>query len=207
MFYAIFLAKELNRQTMITTIDEKTALILIDFQYLNTRRELIHPALEVLTNAAKLGQAFRRNDQLVIVVNVNPAGAPWTKTRKESQPEETTSGPDAFEIDDRLNADANDLFITKKSWNAFFDTGLHEQLKARGITGVVLAGLSTSIGVEGTARAALEYGYNVSFAVDAMSDTSLASHNNCLTHVFPRIGELGTIEEIIEKMHLKNVLY
>lgn len=207
MFYAIFLAKALNRQTMITTIDEKSALILIDFQYLNTRRELIHPALEILTNAARLGKAFRRNDQLVIVVNVIPTGAAWTKTRKEPQPEQTTSGPDAFEIDERLNADPGDLFLTKKSWNAFFDTGLHEHLKARGITGVILAGLSTRIGVEGTARSALECGYNVTFAVDAMSDTSLESHTNCLTHIFPRIGELGTVEEIIGKLQLKNVLF
>lgn len=192
---------------MITTIDEKTALILIDFQYFNTRRELIHPALEVLTNAARLGQAFRRNDQLVVVVNVNPTGAAWIKTRKEPQPEQTTFGPDAFEIDERLFADPGDLFITKKSWNAFFDTGLHELLQAQGITGVVLAGVSTRIGVEGTGRAALEYGYNVSFAIDAMTDTSLESHTNCLTQIFPRIGELGTVDEIIAKLPVKNVLH
>lgn len=192
---------------MITTIDEKSALILIDFQYLNTRRELAHSALEVLTTAARLSLAFRRHDQQVIVVNVNPTNASWTKTRKEPQTAFSGSGPDAYEIDERLGADPGDLYITKKTWNAFYDTGLHEHLKARNITGIVLAGISTRIGVEGTARAALELGYNISFATDAMTDTSLASHQNCITELFPRMGELGTVDEIIARLQPKNVLY
>jgi len=47
---------------------------------------------------------------------------------------------------------------------------LNDELKKRNVTGIVIAGISTSIGVEGTARAASILGYNISFATDAMTD-------------------------------------
>lgn len=182
---------------MITSLDVKTALVLIDFQYMNTRRELVHPALEIITRAAALASSFRRAGKLVVVVNVNPAGAPWTKARKEVQAPGPVLTADSFEIDERLLADPMDLYITKKTWNAFYETFLYEELHEMGITGIVLAGISTRIGVEGTARAASELGYNITFAIDAMTDINLESHQNCLTQLFPRMGELGTTEEII----------
>lgn len=191
---------------MITSIDENSALILIDFQYMNTRRELVHPALEVLTHAARLAKAFRRHDQLVVVVNVNPFNAPWMKTRKEPQAPMPAITADVFEIDERLGAEYGDLHITKRNWNAFFETGLDEHLRTQGITGIVLAGIATRIGVEGTARSASELGYNISFATDAMTDISMESHQNCLTQLFPRLGELGTSDEIIARLQHKNVL-
>ncbi len=182
---------------MITSLDAKTALVLIDFQYMNTRRELVHPALEIVTRAASLASAFRKAGQLVVIVNVNPSGAAWTKTRKEPQVAGLVLTADSFEIDERLSADPMDLYITKKNWNAFYETFLHEELHEMGITGIVLAGIATRIGVEGTARAASELGYNITFAIDAMTDVNLESHENCLALLFPRIGELGTTDEII----------
>ena len=63
---------------------------------------------------------------------------------------------------------------------------------------MVIAGISTSAGVESTARFAHELGFNVAFAVDAMTDASLEAHTNSLTRIFPRIGESGTTVEIIK---------
>ena len=47
---------------------------------------------------------------------------------------------------------------------------MHAELQKRNITQIVLGGIATSIGVEGTARQANEFGYNIAFASDAMSD-------------------------------------
>ena len=94
-----------------------------------------------------------------------------------------------------------DIFVTKRTWNAFYNTPLHEELKKRNITGIVLAGIATSIGVEGTARAAHELGYNISFATDAMTDRMAEAHKHSMQIIFPRIGELGTAADIIEKLN------
>jgi nicotinamidase-related amidase len=61
----------------------------------------------------------------------------------------------------------------------------------------VLAGISTSIGVEGTARAASELGYNISFALDAMTDRVKEAHERSIQFIFPRIGETGTTADIV----------
>jgi nicotinamidase-related amidase len=86
---------------------------------------------------------------------------------------------------------------TKRTWGAFTNTGLAECLKNMGVTQVVLAAIATSFGVESTARHAYEEGFNVTLAVDAMTDMNLDAHLNSITWVFPRLGETGTTQEII----------
>ena len=71
------------------------------------------------------------------------------------------------------------------------------QLRRRGVTGIVLCGIATSIGVESTARSAWEHNYNIAFASDAMTDTVEENHNRSLVGIFPRIGEVGTTDDIL----------
>jgi len=71
-------------------------------------------------------------------------------------------------------------------------------LKKAGVTQIVLAGVATSIGVESTARQAQELGFNVTLAIDAMTDRSLEAHDNSVLRIFPRLGETGTTSDIIE---------
>jgi nicotinamidase-related amidase len=59
----------------------------------------------------------------------------------------------------------------------------------------VLAGISTSIGVESTARVAWEHSYNLTVVSDATTDT--ASHAHSFAKIFPRIAEIATTDEII----------
>ena len=66
------------------------------------------------------------------------------------------------------------------------------------MTQIVLGGVATSLGVESTARAAHEHGYNLAFAVDAMTDINADAHAHSLSWVFPLIGELGTTDEILK---------
>lgn len=198
---------------MITELDKKTVLVLIDLQQGIIKTGKAHPVKDIISKAASLAEAFRRAGLPVVIVNVNPAGAAWTKRRVEI----STLPQNAIvqtltkiampitgftDIVPELNTQQNDIFITKRTWNAFFNTPLREELNKREVTGIVLAGVSTSIGVEGTARAASELGYNISFAIDAMTDTKLEAHQNSIKNIFPRIGETGTVQDIINKLPL-----
>lgn len=185
---------------MITAIDSTTALILIDLQNSIIRLPLAHPVDNVLNNANKLIAVFRKKSLPVVFVNVNPAGAAWTKARKEAKPTLYPDNDDWYRITDKISAGQNDIYITKHTWNAFFETKLHEELQKRNVSGIVIAGISTSIGVEGTARAASELGYNISFATDAMTDMQPLAHERSLQFIFPRMGETGSAEEIIKKL-------
>lgn len=61
----------------------------------------------------------------------------------------------------------------------------------------MLTGVATSIGVESTARQAYELGYNVTLAVDAMTDLNADAHVNSIERLFPRLGEIGTTQDIV----------
>jgi nicotinamidase-related amidase len=62
----------------------------------------------------------------------------------------------------------------------------------------VLTGVSTSAGVESTARSAHDHGYHVVLATDAMADHDPESHRHSLERVFPKLGETATSTEIID---------
>lgn len=184
---------------MITTLDKITALILIDLQNMVVQLPLAHPVKEILQNASKLAKAFRKGGLPVVIVNVNPAGAAWTKTRKESNPTAGAALKEGWmDITPDIETYPDDIIITKHTWSAFYETSLDNELKKRAVTGIVIGGISTSIGVEGTARSASERGYNLTFAVDAMTDMFAEAHERSLKYIFPRIGEIDTTARVIE---------
>jgi nicotinamidase-related amidase len=97
-----------------------------------------------------------------------------------------------------LNAQPSDHRVTKRTWGAFTNTDLEAYLREQGVTQVVLVGVATSIGVESTARYANELGFNVTLVVDAMTDLNADAHTNSITRIFPRLGETGTTQEVLE---------
>lgn len=193
---------------MITELDPKTALILIDLQKGIAALPTVHPSAAIISRSAELIAAFRLKDLPVILVNVNPLGAKWTQTRVETstapkgeeaikQAREMMEKNGFFDIVPELITTKEDIFITKDSWNAFSNPLLNETLQKLGITGIVIAGIATSVGVEGTAREAHQRGYNITFAKDAMTDLHLSAHEHSLNTIFPRMGEIDDTAAII----------
>jgi nicotinamidase-related amidase len=183
---------------MITELDKKTALVLIDMQMGIVKYPMAHPIEGVLANAAKLVTAFHKAGLPIVFVNVDTTKIPLAKARKEAASSSSAQLPaDWFEIAPELGAKSDDIFITKHTWGAFFETALGDELKKKGVTGIVLGGISTSIGVEGTARQASERGYNITFPIDAMTDSFADAHAYSLKYIFPRLGETGNTDDVI----------
>jgi len=88
--------------------------------------------------------------------------------------------------------------IIKRSFNAFYGSDLDLQLRRHGIDTVVIAGISTNFGVEGTGRAAYDHGYDVLFVEDAMAASKAEMHESSLKNVFPYIGRVRTTSQIVE---------
>jgi nicotinamidase-related amidase len=183
---------------MVTSLDKNTALVLIDLQRGIIAFPVVHPIAGVLANSAKLVAAFRKANLPIVIVNVNPGTAKWTTARKDAPQGNFTPPANWLEIADEIKTEPTDVFITKHTWSAFPETGLDEQLKKLGVTGIVIGGVSTSIGVEGTARDASVLGYNITFASDAMTDMVASAHENSQNTIFPRIGEVDVTDKIIE---------
>lgn len=83
-----------------------------------------------------------------------------------------------------------DIVIVKRTIGAFANTDLHERLQKAGATTLVFAGLVTTMGVESSARAASDLGYDVEFVADAMSGFAADEHDFAVEKIFPRFGEV-----------------
>lgn len=178
----------------VTTLDPKTALIVVDLQKGIVALPAVHPIGDVIANAAALASAFRKLGLPVVLVNV-AGGAPGRNERSHGG---RVFPPDWTDFISELNVQPADHKITKHTWGAFANTDLDALLKEAGVTQVVLAGVATSIGVESTAREAYALGFNVTIATDAVTDLDIEAHENSLTRIFPRLGESGTTQEIID---------
>ncbi|HUJ01367.1 MAG TPA: isochorismatase family cysteine hydrolase, partial [Usitatibacter sp.] len=122
----------------ITTLDPRTALIVIDLQRGIVSRQLARPAAEVVRNARALADAFRAHALPVVLVNVSATAPGRTEQSKPA-----TFPPEFTPLVPELGPQAGDLTVTKRTWGAFMHTGLLGQLQERGVTGVVVCGIAT----------------------------------------------------------------
>jgi nicotinamidase-related amidase len=183
----------------VTTLDPNTALIVIDLQkgiVGLAGAEVVRPVVE---RSRQLADAFRSRGLPVVLVNV-AGGAPGrTEQPRPSQP----FPADWAELLPELGQQPSDILVTKRTWGAFASTDLEKRLKDNGVTQVVVTGVATSIGVESTARQAYEAGFNVTLATDAMTDLRPEAHEASIAYIFPRLGETGTTQEIIDLLERK----
>jgi nicotinamidase-related amidase len=184
----------------ITTLDPRTALIVIDLQAGVVGLPSAHPMDVVIANSVALADAFRAKGLPVVLVNVT--GAPAGRTERTA----TGGGarrPEGWDIlIPELNQQPSDKLVTKQTRGAFTGTDLESYLRGEGVTQVVITGVATGSGVESTARHAHELGFNVTLATDAMTDMNADVHDNSVARIFPGIGETGTTAEIIALLNV-----
>ncbi len=164
-------------------MNRDTALLLIDTQINMFSPNPVYQVDALLSRLVSL-LAKARAAGLVIVYAQNNGG-----------PDE----PDAphtpgWDIHPALAPQEGDIVIQKDTPNAFHMTPLVEELNARGVQSVIVAGLQTEFCVDTTVRAADALGYRVTLVADGHStyDGSLPAaqiiaHHNDLLGVFASV--------------------
>ena len=150
----------------ITTLDPKSALVVIDLQMGLLGYPTLRPIVEIIARAGELAAAFRRRSLPVVLVNA--AGR----------------APGRTDVAGRSLA-------------------LAAELRARGVTQVVVVGVSTSNGVEASARQAFDLGFNVTLPIDAITDVDPQAHDNSVTRIYPRIAETGSAADVLALLHTR----
>ncbi len=182
-------------------LDPKSAaLVLIDLQ-----KGIVGAPLEprsgadILTCAKKLAEKFRAAGAPVFPVRVafSPdfADAPRQKVDAPMQLPPGGLPPEWSELADGVAA-PGDIIITKRQWGAFHGTELELQLRRRGVTTLVLAGIATNFGVESTARQAWELGFELVIVEDACASRAADLHEFAISQIFPRLGRITSCAEI-----------
>ncbi len=176
-----------------------TALVLIDLEHGIVGRDLQpHAGKNVVERSAAIAKAARNAGGTVVYVHVKmdeilhlPADHQRPGSGAAPPP------PEASEIVPEAGLTPGDIVITKRQWGAFYGTPLDQLLRRRKIDTIIVAGIATNIGVESTARAALDRGYQLVFAEDAMSTMSEPMHRFATETIFPIMGRVRTSQEII----------
>ncbi len=181
----------------LTKLDETCALVVIDLQRGIVSVPTAHPAPEIVGRAARLARAFREKHLPVVLVHVTGA-APG---RTDAGLPKTPRPPDWAELVPELDQHPDDYIVTKQRWGAFLGTPLDEHLRGRGVTQIFLTGISTSAGVESTARSAYDLGYNVVLVLDAMTDRNPEAHQFTVEKIFPRLGETTDTEDVLRRLN------
>lgn len=193
--------KEKLTMTELNIPPAQTALVAIDLQNMIVSLP-VHPhaARMVVEHTARIASALRAKGGFIVWVRVPVAAdakdrlhpicdQPWTPPRELP--------PDVNEYAPGLLIQPSDHLISKRQWGAFYGTDLDLQLRLCGLTTIILTGIATNIGVESTARAAFELGYEQIFVEDAMSALSAAAHEQTVTQIFPRIGRVRRTAEVL----------
>lgn len=160
----------------------RTALVLVDLM-----PRIVGMPLEPRPGSAVLDAA------LTLAAESREAGAPIVAVRVERPG--VAGQPSGSELVEAVAAVADEI-VVKRSVGGFYGTGLHEALQRRGVDTLAFAGIATNMGVESTARAAADHGYELVFVEDAMSALTVEEHQAAVTLDFPRLGEVTTCAEL-----------
>ncbi len=186
----------------LTKFDDICALVAIDVQKGIVAAPTAHPADEIVSRTARLARAFRKKQLPVVLVHVTGT-APG---RTEAGPPKISRPPDWADFAPELEQHPDDYVVTKQRWGAFLGTPLDGHLRSRGVTQIVLTGISTSAGVESTARSAYDLGYNVVFVLDAMTDRNAEAHHFTVEKIFPRLGETTSTDDLLKLLQERSPL-
>ncbi|MCE0764152.1 isochorismatase family protein [Pseudonocardia kujensis] len=178
----------------ITTLDPKTALVVIDLQAGSIGIDMApHTAADVVARAARLADTFRKYGLPVVLVNV--AGAPGVRSDHNPDGAPFEMPEQALPVVPELGEP--DKLVTKRTPGAFTGTDLEDYLRGQGVTQVVITGVATSDGIAATVQQAFELGFHVTTPIDAMADPNPVRHEFSVTHLFPQRAETGSTEDVV----------
>ncbi|MER5216953.1 isochorismatase family protein [Streptomyces sp. NPDC002838] len=160
----------------------RTALVLVDLMERIVALPLEpRKGTEVLAVCRELATRFRSAGAAVVLVRVERPGV--------------AEQPSGSGLAAGLPHDG-DIEIVKRTIGGFQGTGLDERLRERGVTGIVFGGIATNLGVESTARAGGDLGYDLVFVEDAMAAFTAAEHEASVRLDFPRLGTVVTAAQL-----------
>jgi ureidoacrylate peracid hydrolase len=109
-------------------------------------------------------------------------------------------GDSGIAIASDLQPGEHDVLILKHRWSAFHQTALDLNLRARGIDTIVLAGLSTDVGIASTAFSARDADYGIVVVRDACWSHRPGNHDFFMDRVLPRMARVMTADEAVASM-------
>jgi nicotinamidase-related amidase len=104
------------------------------------------------------------------------------------------------EIQKRFRQD-QDIEVRKTRFGVFTTTDLHQQLVARKIDTLIIAGIKTSGAVLSAVRFAADYDYKIVIVKEGVVDPNIKSHDILMENIFPEQGHVVSITDVEKALH------
>ncbi|HVV94530.1 MAG TPA: cysteine hydrolase [Hyphomicrobiales bacterium] len=189
----------------------ETALVVIDMQKFYVGD--VGPALAIIPNINRLAAAFRAKGAPVAWVQMTvgrDGESLWplyhdfffSKEGAARHRDNLTPGAEGHRLHPDLAAKPGDLVANKDRFSAFLPghSELPDQLAARGIRNVVIAGMLTNFCCETSARDAMMLDYRVVMVSDANAARYAEDHSAGFTTLFQSFGDVRTTDEVIGEL-------
>lgn len=185
------------------TIDPRcTALLVMDYQ--NGIVQFLDDADALLSRVGFAIEEVRRHGGHVAYVRVAFDDEDYERVPPHSAlaPSLAAAGKalhsdsPATAVHDRVAPQPGDIVVRKTRIGAFSTTDLDEQLSERGVTTLILAGISTSGVVLSTVRDAGDRDYRLFVLADATADREPGTHEFLIERIFPRQASVITSADL-----------
>ena len=152
-----------------------SALLIIDVQQiLCSGGNVAHDVDRVVDRINLVSREARNAGALVVVI------------QHETQGGDMNHGTNGWHLAPALETGGSDVYVRKTTPDSFLDTGLHDILRSRGITNLVICGLQSEFCVDTTTRRAMALGYPVVLVSDGhstvdngvLSAAQISAHHN-----------------------------
>ncbi|MCH2133489.1 MAG: cysteine hydrolase [Phycisphaerales bacterium] len=87
----------------------------------------------------------------------------------------------------------------RTGFNSFVDTGLHDHLTANGIRRLLLAGASTAVCIDSTARTGYELGYDIFVLEDCTISRTIAEQEMYCSTIFPIYATVINSQAVLDE--------
>lgn len=183
----------------------KTALLVMDYQ--NGIFERVAGGDPLLAGAQQTIALIRDHGGTIGYVRVGfadgevPSGTMGRRIGREAALTMFHADSPGTQIHDEIAPRDGDIVVRKIRVGPFGTTDLHEQLQAKGIDTLILAGISTSGVVLSAVRDGHDRDYRLFVLSDLCADPEADVHAFLMERIFPRQAEVITSEELHGLLH------
>lgn len=197
-----------------TIVPGKAALIVVDMQnyFMHPDYQAVPMAREIVPNVNRLAGLVRAAGGRVVWLKTatDDTRDSWSNYHQHLMSREYAdwryvsmdTGHEGHALWPALDARPEDAQIVKKRFSAFIQgsSAIEDHLQGLGVDTLLIAGTTTNVCCESTARDAMMLNYKVVMVHDALAAYTDAEHNATLATFYMIFGDVQSIDEVGESL-------
>lgn len=146
--------------------------------------------------AFEIGAVIERIN--AISAKARAAGMPVIFVQHEEEDGPLPYGGEGWQLAAGLTVLPGDARVRKTTPDSFHQTNLHQLLRERGVSDVIVCGLQTDYCVDTTVRRAFTLGYNITLVADAHTtlDNGVLTAAQIIAHHNTTLGNFGPLVKV-----------